>query len=93
MIAAMRHYAVFCSHAIIFSNVARIVMIGPPAQSDLRGAQPQPDASSHINHLALNRHVKIRLIAQPNTLPTDSGSPSNSARRAPIKTHPANSQL
>jgi hypothetical protein len=51
-------------------------------------------ASRHIDHLALNRHVKIRLTTpKPHNLTNDSGSPSNKRKRAPNKAHPANSHL
>jgi len=51
-------------------------------------------ASSHIDHLALNRHVKIRLTPpKPNNLADDSGSPSNKRKRAPNKAHPTNRHL
>jgi hypothetical protein len=51
-------------------------------------------ASSHIDHPALNRNIKIRLTPpEPNNLANHTGAPSNKRKRPPNKADPANSHL
>jgi hypothetical protein len=51
-------------------------------------------ASSHIDHPALDRNIKIRLTPpKPNNLANHISAPSNKRKRAPNKAHPANSHL